>query len=348
MADSSVSKIDPVRAAMSAGAVSWRVFPGSQTINLASWASGKLEGLSGDWAAEDFLQQFDGLHRRELMDCLFAPERHADIDIAVMLSTGETAHFRGRADDARGAEGLVFLEERQIAPEENIKVEAVFQPIVNLADRRVAGFECLARLRRQDGHLMSVDAGHPVLGIGPVMAREALDLLGRAGREDWFVNLNISARELGDPSAVRDIASIVSAGKLRRKQVRVELTEQAALRDRIAARAGLAVLREAGAGIVLDDFGAGHSSMTWLSDLEIDGVKLDAGLLQNLHTPKGRLIVERLISLLRELELEVVIEGVEDAAVVPELLDIGASLAQGFALGQPVPLTDIDALNGSG
>lgn len=348
MAHSSDTRVDPVRAAMAAGAVSWRVFPGSQTINLAAWPAGRLQSLSGDWAAEDFLQQFDGLHRRELMERLFAAESLADIDITVLLSTGETAHFRGCADDVGGAEGLVFLEEKQRAPEDDLNIEAVFQPIVDLSDRRIAGFECLARLRRLDGQLVGVEAAQPVIGIGSVMAREALELLSRAGHGEWFVNLNISARELGDLAAVREIANVVAECKFDHKRVRVELTEQAALRDRIAARAGLAVLREAGAGIVLDDFGAGHSSMIWLSDLEIDGVKLDAGLLQNLHLPKGRLIVERLISLLRELDLEVVMEGVEDPAIIPDLLNLGARLAQGFALGQPVSLHEIDALNGSG
>ena len=348
MQKSLVSGFDAVRSAVAAGAAAWRVLPDSQTIEVASWGGDGLQGLAGSWGFEEFLLQIDGLHRRELLSCLSDRDAGDDIDIVVLLSSGAQAHFRGRGNDGHGADGLLFLETREVATDDQLSVEAVFQPIIRLSDRSVAGFECLARLRRQDGQLVPVDAAHPVLGIGTVMAREALSLLERAGEEDWFVNLNLSARELGDSDAVRGITEIITGADCRPRQIRVELTEQAALRDLVAARAGLGALREAGAGIVLDDFGAGHSSMMWLSELVVDGVKLDAGLLQNLGTEKGRLIVQRLVSLLRELEIEVVLEGVEDAGIVPTLLELGVGLAQGFALGAPVPVDQIDARRGAG
>ncbi len=88
--------------------------------------------------------------------------------------------------------------------------------------------------------------------------------------------------------------------------------------------------------------------MVWLSELEFAGVKLDAGLLRNLGTQRGRLILERLLSLLGELGVEVVVEGVEDLAAIPALIELGGELAQGFALGEPVSAAQIDAGAGAG
>lgn len=291
---------------------------------------------------DEFLLQFDGLHRRELHDRLYGGGVDGDIDLVVLTSAGGQVHFRGQGDGDRGSGGLLYLEAAGAVEDRRLQVEAVFQPIVQLDGCAVVGFECLARLRGEDGKLVGVDAAHPVTGIGPAMAREAVALINSQTDAGWFVNLNLSARELGDADAVRNIASIIGQSGCPQKRIRVELTEQAALRDRLSARAGLDEIRQAGAGVILDDFGAGHSSMMWLSELDVDGVKLDAGLLQRLDTSRGRLIVRRLISLLNELGAEVVLEGIEDDSVVPVLLELGGTLGQGFAFGQPVPADQID------
>ncbi len=350
MATPSGPDIDPIRAATAAGAVAWRVQAGAPSIEVTAWGAGSPHSLIGTWGIEEFSRQFDGLHRKELVDVLIGASGRSNIDLVILLASGERAHLRGRGDRSGAAEGLLYLEPAGVVAESPLCIEAVFQPIVRLTGRAVAGYECLARLRQEDGALVAVDSAHAVVGIGPTMARQAVAFLDDAERrrQGLFVNINLSAFELGDPAGVRQIADVIAGCGAAPGQVRVELTEQAALREWGAVRESLRVLRGAGAGIVLDDFGAGHSSMVWLSELEFAGVKLDAGLLRNLRTQRGRLILERLLSLLGELGVEVVVEGVEDLAAIPALIELGGELAQGFALGEPVSAAQIDAGAGAG
>ena len=102
-----------------------------------------------------------------------------------------------------------------------------------------------------------------------------------------------------------------------------------------------AAFRAAGAGIVLDDFGAGHSSFAWLAELPADGVKLDPKLARMIRHPRAARIVTALTSLIRGLGMTVTAEGIEDTDVAGDLRAIGCDYVQGFAYDLPIRTPDI-------
>ncbi|MDZ4760767.1 MAG: EAL domain-containing protein, partial [Alphaproteobacteria bacterium] len=273
------------------------------------------------------------------------------VDARMTLSNGCPAHLVGSFHDAGVSRGLIISGVGpMISAAADASVEPVFQPIRRLADLSVAGFEALARFRDANGSLVGLSATpSPVRDgdwsvIGPVMLRksaEALSLLRSAGR-DVFMQVNLSAAEIARPILVEEIAAIISDAKLPRGVLRIELTEEAALRDNEGALGALAAFRAAGAGIVLDDFGAGHSSFAWLVEIPADGVKLDPRLVRLASQPRATRILTGLTGLIRSLGMSVTAEGIEDATTAPRLLAMGCDYVQGFAYDLPIVRGEIE------
>ncbi len=99
-------------------------------------------------------------------------------------------------------------------------------------------------------------------------------------------------------------------------------------------------LKEVGVSISIDDFGTGHSSLGRVRDFPVDRLKIDRAFIQRLDTHDGRAIASAIIAMAKSLALDVVAEGVEEAAHVKFLQDARCSFAQGFHLGRPVPAAE--------
>ncbi len=220
-----------------------------------------------------------------------------------------------------------------------------FQPIVELKDKRLSGFESLVRWQ------------HPTFGeIGPgefirlaEMTRsiEALSLwvldasvaLGceMGMRENGLtVNVNFSPRLLGHV----DVGTIINAVRKHNvdlSQVTLEITETAVIADAGAEMERLAALRAAGFKVAIDDFGTGYSSLNLLRNLEADAIKIDPGFVSKMLTrQRDAQIVHAMIGLARSLGIRVVAEGVEDHAVLAALVRLGCDAVQGFNIARPM------------
>lgn len=337
----------PARAAM----WSWSASDGVLVIRADPGAV--LAKLDGRWTLQSFLEQVDGLARVRIATPLRQGRAGDPIDIRVTLVDGAPAHFFGAFHDVGMARGLIVPAEagaRMVHGESN--VEPVFQPIRRLGTLAVAGFEALARFRAPDGQLVGPDT---LVGMGgdtnwaaiaPVMLAKSAQTLAalRAQGHDVFMQVNLSAAEIARPMLVEEAAAIIRDAKLPHGVLRVELTEQAALRDFDGALGALAAFRAAGAGIVLDDFGAGHSSFAWLAEIPADGVKLDPKLCRMIRQPRACRIVTALTSLIRSLGMTVTAEGIEDKVVAEELHAIGCDFVQGYAYDMPLRESDVAAV----
>ena len=341
-------------AVTSARAALWTWNSAEGAIDIRAEPGGPLASLDGRWMLDALLAQVDGL-ARNMISTRLAEGRPGDpIDVRVTLADGRPAHFVGSFHDLGVARGLIVSAEagaRLIHDDTN--VEPVFQAIRRLSDLSVAGFEALARFRSPDGKLVGPDT---LVGMGgqtdwtaiaPVMLLKSAQTLAmlraedRPGSKDLFMQVNLSAAEIAQPLLVEEIAAIVREAGLPHGVLRIELTEQAALRDFEGALGALAAFRAAGAGIVLDDFGAGHSSFAWLAELPADGVKLDPKLSRMIRHPRACRIVTALTGLIRGLGMTVTAEGIEDPAVAGELHAIGCDYVQGFAYDLPLRTPDI-------
>jgi EAL domain-containing protein (putative c-di-GMP-specific phosphodiesterase class I) len=337
-------------AVTAARAALWTWNAADGAIDIRAEPGGPLASLDGRWRLDQLLAQVDGLARATIAGRLSNGRPGDRVDVRITLADGRPAHFVGSFHDLGVARGLIVSAEagaRLVHGDTN--VEPVFQPIRRLDDLSVAGFEALARFRSPDGQLVGPDTLLSMGGdtdwtaIAPVMLLKSAQALAalRADGRDVFMQVNLSAAEIAQPLLVEEISAIVREASLPHGVLRIELTEQAALRDFDGALGALAAFRAAGAGIVLDDFGAGHSSFAWLAELPADGVKLDPKLSRMIRHPRACSIVTALTTLIRSLGMTVTAEGIEDADVAGQLHAIGCDYVQGFAYDLPIRLPDI-------
>lgn len=336
--------------AASARAALWSWDASEGVITIRAEPGGRLSPLDGRWTLQALLEQLDGLARVRIATPLRSGRAGDPIDIRVTLIDGQPAHFFGAFHDAGFARGLIVPAEggvRLLHGESN--VEPVFQPIRRLDSLEVAGFEALARFRAPDGQLVGPDTlvgmggDTDWLAIAPVMLQTSAETLARLRGEgrNVFMQVNLSAAEIARPLLVEEVAAIIRDAKLPHGALRVELTEQAALRDFEGALGALAAFRAAGAGIVLDDFGAGHSSFAWLAEIPADGVKLDPKLARMIRQPRACRIVTALTGMIRGLGMSVTAEGIEDKVLAEELHAIGCDFVQGYAYDMPLRGQDL-------
>jgi c-di-GMP-specific phosphodiesterase len=223
------------------------------------------------------------------------------------------------------------------------EIMAYYQPVVRLANGAISGFEALMRWRHPrrglvmpDQFLALADEMGLLLDFGAHMLETSARQLAawrqthRAAGE-LSVSVNLSTVEMDRPGLVEDVARILRETGLPPGALKLELTESDIMRDPDKAAAIMHALRKAGAGLALDDFGTGFSSLSYLTRLPFDVLKIDRYFVKTMATNVGSAkIVRSVTNLGRDLELEVVAEGVENAVMARQLLSIGCDYGQGF------------------
>ena len=318
-------------------------------LSLKPDPAGGLSDLSGDWSLSAFGVKLDGLSMSRLDQTLKALDGPVSCELG--LADGRQFSLVGAFVEPGRAQGMLLSGDQQrragerdsdgsIGPE----LTPVYQPIVSLADGRVAGFEALARWS---------DAGQkrppakrfedPALASNMLIraANELAQWREATKRDDLFVHVNLTGRDLVGGEVAHLIDALVSGHKLEDKTLRIELTEQAALRDFDEAIKVTQAIKTAGAGLVLDDFGSGHSSFLWLADMPADSLKIDPDLTRRLGDPRTEIILEAVTLLASRLRMTVTGEGVENKADAAKLRVLGFHYVQGFAFGRPMIASDV-------
>jgi EAL domain-containing protein (putative c-di-GMP-specific phosphodiesterase class I) len=224
----------------------------------------------------------------------------------------------------------------------------MYQPIVRLEDRSIAGFEALARW------------DHPKMGrISPsefIAIAEEIGLIVDLGlfalertarqlaawqrmvrtREPIFASVNVSSRQLLRHDLLHDLRTVLSRSAVARGSLKLELTESLVMENPEYAAQMLTRIRELGAGLALDDFGTGHSSLAYLQRFPFDTIKIDQSFVRT--TPKGTrpVLLRTIIGLAHDLGMDVVAEGAETDSDAVELYQLGCEYAQGYAFGEPM------------
>lgn len=230
-------------------------------------------------------------------------------------------------------------------------VRTVFQPIVDLASRRVTALECLARWEH-GGQQISPAVFVPLAArsnllpalTGAVLDRACAQLArwAAAGQEDVRVGVNVPPSVLVDRGFPRVVAEHAHRHGVRPSRLVLEITEDALLQDPPTARDVAHRLHEAGFLLSLDDFGTGYSSLLHLRSIPLDSVKIDRGFTADVDTcPRSQQFLRALLALGRDLGLTVVVEGVERPAQEDVLRELGAGQVQGFLYGEPAPAEDL-------
>ena len=223
------------------------------------------------------------------------------------------------------------------------------QPIVDLVTGRVVLYELLLRLRREDGTLLlpsaflsTADRLGLLHEIDRWVVRQAVRAL-KASRDAGTpvrIAANLSPRAFGDPGIAEAIRDEAAAIGIEPAGLVLEVTEDAAIRDIEQARDFMQELRKVGCEFALDDFGVGLSSLSRLKDLPVDYLKIDGAFIRRLaHSPLDQQLVQGIVGLARALGTWTVAEHVEDAESLELLRAYGVDYAQGYLLGEPMPMS---------
>jgi sensor c-di-GMP phosphodiesterase-like protein len=233
------------------------------------------------------------------------------------------------------------------------ELEVHFQPQVRIADRCCDAAEALIRWRRRDGQRVN-----PARIIALCEERETIDRLARFTINtslrhigEWqarglsvSVGVNLSASTLSDPALPMIVEQALDTWSVPARQLTLELTESALLRDEQAAADTMRALRAIGCRLSIDDFGTGYSPYTYLREFEFDELKIDQAFVRRICTDApDRKIVASLVDLAHAFGLRTVAEGVEDEATFSMLGKAGCDLAQGWLFSAARPPDDFAA-----
>ena len=248
---------------------------------------------------------------------------------------------------ARKADRLSIESDLRRALERD-EITILYQPIVRLEDRAVAGFEALARWN------------HPKLGR--VSPREFINVAEETGlivelglfvldrtarqlstwqrtlrhREPIFASVNVSSRQLLRHDLIQDLRTVLARSPLTRGSLKLELTESVVMENPEHAAQMLHRIRELGAGLALDDFGTGYSSLSYLQRFPFDTIKIDQSFVRTTAKGTRPVILRSIITLAHDLGMDVVAEGAETDSDAVELFQLGCEYAQGFVFGEPM------------
>jgi diguanylate cyclase (GGDEF)-like protein/PAS domain S-box-containing protein len=231
------------------------------------------------------------------------------------------------------------------------RLDVAFQPIQSV-DGRIVGVEALVRPVGTDtspgAFIAAAERSELIIDVGRIVldrALAAMPALDRAAGRPLVLSVNLSARQLHDPSTAEAILAAAARHGHPTEQLCVELTETAAMSNPDATIATLTLLRDAGVRVAMDDFGIGYSSFSYLRDLPIDEVKVDMSFLHRAAVdPGARKVMEGMISLCQGMGLETVCEGVEDEHHREVAVAAGCTRWQGYHSSRPLPAAELCAV----
>ncbi|MCP5418513.1 MAG: EAL domain-containing protein [Chromatiaceae bacterium] len=298
------------------------------------------------------------------------------IGIAIFPDDGQTIDMLVKNSDmamyhikAHGKNGFEFFADnmkavfhRQLSLENGIRkalerreFELFYQPQVNILEQRICGLEALIRWNHPERGLLLPDQFIPLSEETGLIVEIGNWVLDSACRElkSWQlqgvgnvqIGVNISAAQLVQPEFERTVLDTLAKHGVAGSQLELEITENILMQDMDQAVSKFQQLAVNGVRVAVDDFGIGYSSLSYLHSLPLHALKIDRSFISGIQAPKDRSsIVTAVLAMARELNLEVVVEGVERKAQVEYLQRLDCGKAQGFYLGRPAPPEEIRAL----
>jgi EAL domain-containing protein (putative c-di-GMP-specific phosphodiesterase class I) len=221
----------------------------------------------------------------------------------------------------------------------------VYQPKVECATGRLAGFEALVRWDHPSNGIVMPDEFIPLAEASGLIGALTVQILDRALQwlsrtfptDELCLSVNLSAKSLGDPQFADSIANLCRHCKIDPARLILEMTETSAMQDPIAALALLTRFRMKGFQLSIDDFGTGYSSMLQLVRLPFSEMKVDRSfVMAAAQSQESRAVIKSIADLGHSLGLSVCAEGVEDALTLEYLNEVGCDLAQGYFIARPM------------
>lgn len=222
----------------------------------------------------------------------------------------------------------------------------LYQPKIDLKTGKVSSAEALLRWKHPERGIITPDEFIPLAentGVIQTLTHwvlnEGMGQLKKWEREGINIHLsiNLSVRNLHDAAFPAQLEEIIKDSRINPRLLNFEITENAIMTDPLYASEMLMMLKGMGISVSIDDFGKGYSSLSYLSNLPVDELKIDKGFVMGMSGNDSDVIIVRsTIDLGRNLGLQVVAEGVENKEALTKLADMGCDIAQGYFISKPL------------
>jgi|GEM_PF-1965091 PAS domain S-box/diguanylate cyclase (GGDEF) domain len=226
------------------------------------------------------------------------------------------------------------------------QLHLVYQPVLDLETNEIRSCEALVRWTHPTRGELGPDEFIPVaessgliVPLGTWVLRHAL-----AAITEWpeaiRVSVNLSPRQLAEPDLLALVREALDEFDIPASRLVLEITETAVLQDPTAAARTVSTLRALGVSVVIDDFGTGYTSLSFLRDYRLDGLKIDRSFITDLDHG-STVIVDAIIRMAGALDLAVVAEGVETQSQLDKVRGLGCRYIQGYLVSRPVASADL-------
>lgn len=261
----------------------------------------------------------------------------------------------GHAEASDAVENIKIANEFQGALEKG-HVSLHYQPIINLKEGSIIGFEPLMRWEDPEKGMIPPNIFIPIAEESGLIVeaskwalKEACMALKRleqkTGREGLYMSVNFSSRDFVSEGFVNTIYEIISKSDISPSQIRLEITERLLMQQPDNAKETLNLCRDAGMHIAIDDFGTGYSSLSYLHYFPIDTLKIDQSFIRDMNKNENSMeLVKSIIALGQNLKMDIVAEGVEEESDAKILHDLGCNMAQGYFFAKPMPEREVVTL----
>jgi len=234
---------------------------------------------------------------------------------------------------------------------DNEQFEAYYQPQYNVSTNEVVGLEALIRWNHPEKGVITPDEFIPVAEEIGLISEIGLFMLKAGCKQlrSWIsdgytplkLSINVSAYQLAESNFDVILCDLVNRYDLPKSLLMVEITETSLMQEMDIILPRLKNLVKCGIGICIDDFGVGYSSLSYLQTLPIETLKIDRSFLSCILKDDDKsCIIKAIVAMSRELNIDVIVEGVETPMQLKYIKSIGCSIVQGFLLGRPLPANE--------
>lgn len=223
--------------------------------------------------------------------------------------------------------------------------EVYYQPKVDLKNHRICGSEALVRWKKDDLFIPPNDF-IPILERENIICKldyyifqtvcEDINKFLSQGIEPVKVSVNFSKRNLRNPDFSKDILEMLSIYGIDYKYIEIELTETTNSIDYKTMIDFVDDMKLNNVSVSIDDFGTGYSSINTIKDLDVETVKIDKAFIDNIDKEKDKIVLKNIVRMIRELNMDVIAEGVEKEEQTQILLEMGCSKVQGYYFDKPL------------
>lgn len=280
--------------------------------------------------------------------------RHADEGMYLAKQSGDGSARIFDDTMQAGLERRLNVEKALHQVIERGELSLVYQPKLNVSNGQIDSAEALLRWNSPELGFVSPAEFIPIaeecgmiMALGDWVIDQVCAQLARWQRTDYkdlCIAINLSASHLRDQSVPQAVAERLKRNQIAAANLEFEMTEEVFVQDAEAIITNMGALRQLGINIAIDDFGTGYSSLSYLQSLPVDVLKIDRCFVSEMdQRDDSKTIVEAALMMAHGMKLKVVAEGVENAAQLEMLQQMGCDYLQGYHIAKPLNVDDFEA-----